>query len=99
MSQEELLLERWRDLPLQKQQELIDIATQMALQAKSIAIPTRQSSFSEVSSETWQDVRNLSSLSNATAWETALQKLQTPAQPQVLSRLLQSWEDEDNELE
>jgi hypothetical protein len=52
-----------------------------------------------MSRETWRDVRNLSSFDNTTAWDTVLQKLQKPAQSQVLSRLLQSWEDEDNELE
>ncbi len=46
------------------------------------------------SSETWKDITKLSPNSNTEAWNNAQQQLQTPAQPQALANLLQSWEDE-----
>jgi hypothetical protein len=46
------------------------------------------------SSETWKDITHLSPSSNTESWNNAQQQLQTPAQPQALANLLQSWEDE-----
>jgi hypothetical protein len=51
------------------------------------------------SSETWKDITTLSSNSNTESWNGALQKLQTPAHPQALANLLQSWEDEGDTRE
>jgi hypothetical protein len=46
------------------------------------------------SSESWKNINTLSASSNTEAWNHALQQLQTPASPQSLANLLQSWEDE-----
>lgn len=53
-----------------------------------------QSIPSPSSSTPWKAVTKLSPNSNTEAWNNALQQLQTPAQPQALANLLQSWEDE-----
>jgi hypothetical protein len=45
-------------------------------------------------SEPWKNINTLSNSSNTEAWNHALQQLQTPAPPQALANLLQSWEDE-----
>jgi hypothetical protein len=42
-------------------------------------------------------IHHWSTPSNTAAWNTALQKLQTPPNPQALAQLLQSWEAEGDE--
>jgi hypothetical protein len=59
---------------------------------------SRQESPTEATPETWLNVRTLPTFS-APSWDTTLQKLETPAHPQALATLLQSWEDEDNTQE
>jgi hypothetical protein len=49
--------------------------------------------------EPWKNINTLSTSSNTAAWKSALQQLQTPAPPQALANLLQSWEDEGDTQE
>jgi hypothetical protein len=49
--------------------------------------------------EPWKNLNTLSTSSNTAGWKSALQQLQTPAPPQALANLLQSWEDEGDTQE